>query len=193
MSVKGRPRKLPLDQALEAALRLFWERGYESTSVGELSKTLGVGPSSLYNDFGSKRGLYQRCLESYVAREGTFLLEALAKDDVRDALRTAFVSAATLYAREEVPRGCAVISAPVARDEEVERTLREMRAKTRELIEARIARGVEEAQLPAETDVPGLARYAFGVLGALSAQARDGASEDELQALARRASRAIDD
>ena len=51
---RGRPRVFDMDEALEKALKIFWERGYEGTSIAELTETLGVNKPSLYAAFGNK-------------------------------------------------------------------------------------------------------------------------------------------
>ena len=192
----GRPRKQSREEAIEAALELFWARGFESTSIGDLSKALGVGPSSIYNAFGSKEALYCECLDVYVEREGGFLREAVeADEDVLTAFGEMFERAAKLYSRKDLPRGCAVLSAPApARQEglEVEAHLREMRTQTRRLFEGAIRRARDRGELTEEVDVGALARFVLGTLQALSAQARDGASTRALRGLAGQARAALE-
>ncbi|MEM8645620.1 MAG: helix-turn-helix domain-containing protein, partial [Pseudomonadota bacterium] len=53
------------DEALEAAMRAFWQRGYEATSLSDLEAATGLNKSSLYNAFESKEALFVRCLERY--------------------------------------------------------------------------------------------------------------------------------
>lgn len=175
------------EETLELALQLFWQRGFEGTSIGELSRAIGVGPSSLYNTFGSKNELFRECLEAYTAREGAFVRDSLAKDDAVEALTALLRSAAARFTREDQPRGCAVLTAPNpdrVENADVEALLRDLRRQTLSMIDARVRRGVEEGDLAADTDVANLARYVYGVMQALSAQARDGADPDALGAFA---------
>ncbi len=61
-----RPRTVPEEQAIQRALFLFWEKGYDRTSMSDLSRAIGVGPSSIYNAFGSKVELFRRAITHYV-------------------------------------------------------------------------------------------------------------------------------
>ncbi|MEO6714384.1 MAG: helix-turn-helix domain-containing protein, partial [Mycobacteriales bacterium] len=65
----GRPREFDMATALDAAVDVFWERGYESTSVADLEIATGLSRSSLYQAFGSKRTLYQASLDRYKERQ----------------------------------------------------------------------------------------------------------------------------
>ncbi len=76
---RGRPRTFDQDEVLDALMKLFWEQGYEATSVAEIAEAAGLNKSSLYNAFGSKDELFQQVLDRYVdARAGMF--EAVVAD-----------------------------------------------------------------------------------------------------------------
>ncbi|GAB5543520.1 MAG: TetR/AcrR family transcriptional regulator [Sandaracinaceae bacterium] len=191
----GRPRKMSLEETLEVALELFWRRGFEGTSIGELSRALGVGPSSLYNTFGSKNELYCACLDAYTRREGEFVRRCLEKPHAVEALSALLESAAQRFTRPDLPRGCAVLTAPRpdrVENADVEALLRGLRSETLTLITARVGRGVDDGDLAPDTDEASLARYVFGVMQALSAQARDGADEEDLAAVVAIALRALE-
>jgi TetR/AcrR family transcriptional regulator, transcriptional repressor for nem operon len=64
----GRPRQFDEDTVLDMAVACFWERGYEATSIRELSDRMGISLASLYNSFGDKRAVYRKALDHYVAR-----------------------------------------------------------------------------------------------------------------------------
>lgn len=172
---------------METALELFWACGYESTSLSDLSAALGVGPSSLYNTFGSKEELYRECLDSYLEREGDLVRNPISSEDVLAGFCEMFVRAAERYTRPGLPRGCAIISAPIsARPENasVEAHVRDLRATTLTLFEQAFERAKNQGELDPGAEPRALARYAFGMLQALSAQARDGADVEALRELA---------
>lgn len=80
----ARPFTHDPEQAVEAAKAVFWERGYDNTSLEDLSRATGLGRSSLYNDFGSKRALYLRTLDAYGREEmGAALGLLLDSSDAR--------------------------------------------------------------------------------------------------------------
>lgn len=60
-----RPKQFDPDKILDQAMRLFWSKGYEATSIQDLVETLGINRFSLYDSFGDKRGLFIRSLERY--------------------------------------------------------------------------------------------------------------------------------
>lgn len=61
----GRPRQYDLERVLDTAMDLFWQRGYQTTSLNDLMQATALSKSSLYQVFGSKRELFMRCLERY--------------------------------------------------------------------------------------------------------------------------------
>jgi AcrR family transcriptional regulator len=108
----ARPRTLPKEESLERALNLFWNKGFDRTSIADLGNALGVGPSSIYNSFGSKEELYQQAIKHYMETHASFVsaifeeAKALSADlCVRKLLR----SVTKLYASQETPLGCALL------------------------------------------------------------------------------------
>jgi AcrR family transcriptional regulator len=74
---RGRPAAYTREQALDAAMRLFWERGYEGTSFAELVAAMRIGHATFYSAFGSKEELYREATERYVTEYAGFFLKAL--------------------------------------------------------------------------------------------------------------------
>src|SRR6478609_6768993 len=69
--VRGRPRSFDREAALERAMLLFWEHGYEATSLSQLTSAMGITPPSLYAAFGDKQALFLEAVDRYIARGGT--------------------------------------------------------------------------------------------------------------------------
>ncbi|MGM1035985.1 MAG: TetR/AcrR family transcriptional regulator [Bacillota bacterium] len=67
MSKRGRPRVFKYDNIIDAAMKTFWQKGYEACSTQDLCKDTGLGKGSLYNTFGSKHDLFKQVLERYQA------------------------------------------------------------------------------------------------------------------------------
>ena len=65
MAARGRPRGFDRDSALRCAMLLFWERGYEATSISDLTAAMGINSPSLYAAFGSKEALFRESIELY--------------------------------------------------------------------------------------------------------------------------------
>jgi AcrR family transcriptional regulator len=184
---RGRPRAFDRGAALDAAMRVFWARGYERTSVQDLTGAMGVNPPSLYAAFGDKRRLYCEALERYQAEVGGCVTAPLADAaDARRAVAEMLATAARVYADPAHPAGCMILHAEVEAGAD---GLAERLAAARR----RLAEGIAERvrRDPAcGADAAGaaeLGRFFAAVLQGMSALARDGASVAELEAVARRA------
>jgi TetR/AcrR family transcriptional regulator, copper-responsive repressor len=185
---RGRPRGFDRDVALDRALRVFWQHGYEATSIGALTTAMGINAPSLYAAFGDKRSLFNEAVRVYQATYGSVLPDAMAAESTaRAAVARMLREAARAYTDPTHPPGCLVITAaanctPGSAD--VEAQLRELRNANVHAVQQRIAADVDSGQLPAGTDVRGLAVLTGALLQGMSQQARDGASERDLCAAA---------
>ncbi|KOX27676.1 MULTISPECIES: TetR/AcrR family transcriptional regulator [unclassified Streptomyces] len=189
---RGRPRSFDRPTALEQATMAFWEHGYETTSVSDLTRAMGISAPSLYAAFGDKRTLFEEVVEAYVLSYGAYGGRAFAEEPTaRGAVGRMLREAAGLFTESGHPRGCLVISAAAnCSTAEVEEALRDRRNANLAFFEDRIRRGVESGELPAGTDPHALARFSGAVLQGMSQQARDGATAEELAAVAEAAMRA---
>ncbi|MGX7745069.1 TetR/AcrR family transcriptional regulator [Rhodopseudomonas parapalustris] len=189
---RGRPRAFDRGRALAQATRLFWAKGYEATSIADLTEAMGIGAPSLYAAFGAKDALYAEALRYYEATYehlvwGRFHTAPTARDAV-----TAYLldSAAVLTGGpDDHPLGCMVTLSAVGSEGHTElgELVRKARAVTLHRLEARLSAAVATGELPASTDVHGQARLIQAIQVGMSILARDGASRDELEAVARRA------
>ncbi|MFD8483905.1 TetR/AcrR family transcriptional regulator [Kitasatospora sp. NPDC059673] len=186
---RGRPPAFDRAAVLAAATRLFWERGYQATSVGELTGAMGIKSGSLYAAFGDKESLFREVVRGYQQSPvGEFVGLAFAEEPT---VRAAFVrilrEAARIYSDPEHPAGCLVISAATnvaAQDDEVAVFLRELRDANLAAFEERLSTAQRFGELPPEADPAALARYFGAVLQGMSQRARDGADQAELAATA---------
>ncbi|MET9430273.1 MULTISPECIES: TetR/AcrR family transcriptional regulator [unclassified Streptomyces] len=189
---RGRPRSFDRATALEKAVMAFWEHGYETTSVADLTHAMGIGAPSLYAAFGDKKTLFEEALGVYAERYGSFGSRALdAEPTARAGVARMLREAASEYTDPAHPRGCLVISAAInCSTPEVEQDLRERRNANLAGMESRIRADIASGRLPADTDAAALARLSGAVLQGMSQQARDGATKEELEAVAEAAMRA---
>lgn len=187
---RGRPRTFDRDAALEAATRLFWERGYEATSISDLTATLGIGPPSLYAAFGSKEALYAEAVEHYRSRYERLVWDKFfAAPTARDAVAGLLYDSAAALTGElaDIPRGCMVTLSAVASQghEELGKQVRGARFLTYERLKGRIELAIDEGELFAGVDVEGLASFVQTVQNGMSILARDGVKRASLDAVAR--------
>ncbi|MEU3526078.1 TetR/AcrR family transcriptional regulator [Streptomyces sp. NPDC038707] len=183
---RGRPRSFDRATALEKALMAFWERGYEATSVSDLTRVMGIGAPSLYAAFGDKQSLFDEVVRVYNGTHGAFGERALAEEPTaREAVARLLREAAAVYTDPAHPHGCMVIHAATnCTNPEVEALLRERRNANIAAFEARVRADIAAGLLPAGTDATALARHTGAVIQGMSQQARDGARREELEALA---------
>jgi AcrR family transcriptional regulator len=183
---RGRPRSFDRETALEKAILAFWERGYEATSVSDLTRAMGIGAPSLYAAFGDKRSLFDEVVRVYGTRYGSFGDRALTEEPTaRAAVERMLREAATQYTEPGRPHGCLVVHAATnCTTPEVEESLRERRNANIAAFESRIKAGIAAGELPVATDAAALARHTGAIIQGMSQQARDGATKEELEALA---------
>jgi AcrR family transcriptional regulator len=162
-------------------MRLFWERGYEGTSVADLAGGLGIGKPSLYAAFGSKEELFYESLDLYTELYGPPDVEY---PTAREAIEAILRSNASVTATANGPSGCMVVlSAAVGppQSSEVRAHLAAMRQQSIESIAARIRRGIADGDVPQGTDPLAVAAFYTTVLNGLALQARDGAGGAALE------------
>ncbi|WP_210585777.1 TetR/AcrR family transcriptional regulator [Streptomyces sp. GESEQ-35] len=184
--LRGRPRSFDRETALEKAIMAFWEHGYEATSVSDLTHAMGIGAPSLYAAFGDKQALFAEVVSEYGARYGSFGDRALAEEpSARAAVARMLREAAAEYTAPGRPHGCLVVHAATnCTSPEVEASLRERRNANIAAFERRIRADIAAGELPAGTDAAALARHTGAMIQGMSQQARDGASREELEAVA---------
>ncbi|MFI8894369.1 TetR/AcrR family transcriptional regulator [Streptomyces paradoxus] len=183
---RGRPRSFDRETALEKALLAFWEHGYEATSVSDLTRVMDIGAPSLYAAFGDKRSLFEEVVLMYGTKYGSIADRALAEEPTaRDAVERTLREAATSYTEPGHPHGCLVVHAATnCSTPEVEESLRDRRNANIAAFESRIRADVAAGVLPPATDAAALARHTGAMIQGMSQQARDGASREELEAVA---------
>jgi AcrR family transcriptional regulator len=191
---RGRPRTFDQDQALERAMRVFWERGFEGASLDVLLTEMQISPSSLYAVFGDKEELFKAAIDRYLAGPGGYFGPILAADlNARETFHQLAEAVAIELTKPDQPAGCMLSlalnhcspSADSARSIVLDR-----REGSLVAFQTRLERAIREKELPAETKARELARFYLTVFQGMSVQARDGASRESLLATAKSAMRA---
>ncbi|WP_329048348.1 TetR/AcrR family transcriptional regulator [Amycolatopsis sp. NBC_01488] len=188
MAARGRPRTFDPDIALRKALDLFWERGYEGTSLNDLAEAMGIASASIYACFGSKQELFRKVMVLYGKTSGEPPRRALREEPAtRAAIEAMLRATADEITRPDAPHYCMlVLAAPTGAVEnhEVREFLADLRRGQFAAIRDRLARGVADGDFTAvPTDLDAIARYYTTVVQGLSTQARDGATRPELEAV----------
>ncbi|MHC8314624.1 TetR/AcrR family transcriptional regulator [Pseudomonas sp. LB3P31] len=189
MAQMGRPRTFDRDAAINQAMNLFWEHGYDSTSLSQLKASIGGGISapSFYAAFGSKEALFQEVMAHYLSTHGR-VTESLFDETLapREAIELTLRRSAKMQTEPDHPRGCLVslglMSACSQESKVISRPLAESRALNRVGITKCVERGVAEGQLRPTVDIEALATMFDSFLSGLSILARDGVSHAALDA-----------
>jgi AcrR family transcriptional regulator len=194
MAVIGRPREFDRDAALEAAMRVFWRKGFATASMNELCDAMGIRSPSLYAAFGSKEALYLEAMEHYVRTVGPPVWDnLLTATTARAAFENVLLAGMeTLPESGVTPAGCMAMLAAVG-DEwpaAIIDIARNIRLEVLGKLRARLETGVSEGELSPSTDIDGLSRFYLGVFQGMAIQARDGATSAELKGLAAAAMKA---
>jgi AcrR family transcriptional regulator len=185
MATRGRPRTFDPDIALRQALDLFWERGYEGTSLSDLAEAMGIASASIYACFGSKEDLFRKVMALYGTTSGEPPRRALREQPTaRAAIHEMLRATADEITRPDTPHGCMLIlAAPTGAVENhsVREFLADRRRDQFTTIRDRLALGIDDGDLTASADLDAIARYYTTVVQGLSVQARDGASRADLE------------
>lgn len=184
---RGRPRTFDTQQALDAALTVFWRQGYEGTSMAALSEAMGVNLPSLYAAFGNKEALFTRVVDRYIEKPASYLGKAMQAPTARAAAAQALNGAIDMVCQPENADGCllvqgALTAGPAA--ESVRQQLGARRAGAEALVRQRFERAKAEGDLPLTASPTQLARYLMTMIWGLSVQAAGGATRHQLKQIA---------
>ena len=183
---RGRPREFCVDHALAQALRVFWEKGYEGTSLSDLTEAMGITRPSLYAAFGNKEALFRKALDLYEREKLAYIQQALGQPTARKLAEAMLRGTVDNVTSEEQPHGCLGVITSVACGPESQSVREEVVKRgefgKRALIE-RFQRAKEEGDLPAHVDPEGLLRVLIAMLQGISVQANQGATRSELERL----------
>jgi AcrR family transcriptional regulator len=169
----GRPREFDPDAVEDAAMKLFWDRGFDGVSISDLTEATGVNRRGIYAEFGSKEGLFERVKQRYINGPGGYMAAALTRPTAREVAEAMVHGAAD--ATSGNPTGCLLVGNTVG--------LTEFRDAAARELARRFDRAVAEGEL-SDVDTLLLARWISAVCQGISIQARSGADREELHAMA---------
>ncbi|WP_433893619.1 TetR/AcrR family transcriptional regulator [Streptomyces sp. CA-111067] len=192
----ARTKEFDPDTALQCALELFWQRGYEATSMADLVAALGIGRASVYATFGSKHELYLLALRRYSEARDRALLETLSQPGpALPAVRAVVTGYAELSADDDQRRGCFLTNTAVELAPHDEAAARQV-AESWDLLEtglrSALIRAGAQGELPAGRDPRALARMLVVLLQGLRVVGKAGGGQDRVRDAAAQALALLD-
>ena len=169
---------------------VFWRHGYETSSIVDLTTAMGITAPSLYTAFGDKKRLFLEAARFYAGEPAEFAAMIDRAPSAFDAASEMLDTVATAFTGDDTPRGCLLASATASgssASEDVQRAVADIRLGITARLAGRIERDIADGSLPKETDASALAGMMVAMIQGMSVLARDGASRESLQAIARTA------
>ncbi len=189
-SSDGRHREFDVEKALDAALCVFWRKGYEGASYADLTEATGVERPALYSAFGNKEALFRQALARYDERYLDYIPEALQLPTARQVAAHILYNAADLNTRYPNHMGCLGINGALVGSDEAEpvrQALIDFRAAGQAKLRDRFERAKAEGDLPETAKSDSLAAFVMAVTHGMAVQAKAGFSRDMLEAVAEQA------
>lgn len=184
----GRHREFDVDEALDAALAVFWDKGYEGASLEDLTHATGVARPGLYSAFGNKEALFRRVLDRYDAKYMAFMTAALDEPTSRAVVRRILEGSAEVQTLDDRHRGCLGVNGALACSagaEPIRQELVKRRKATEAALRTRLNRARATGDLPRSADCAALAGFVMAVSQGMAVQAKAGASRETLDAIVR--------
>lgn len=184
MPPAGRPRTFDRKQALEKAMYVFWEKGYEGTSMADLIESIGMKAPSIYAAFGNKDALFREAVELYKGQVEQGPLKALNHStNIAEALENSLNESVKMLSGNKAS-GCLIMGGAIncapEHQEHVER-LRHMRSIYKQTLKKRFVQAVQDKQLIETADPEALAEFYFGFIHGLALRSSDGSTQKELK------------
>jgi AcrR family transcriptional regulator len=187
----GRPRAFNPDTALDRAMHVFWDKGYEGASLSNLTRAMRINRPSLYAAFGNKEQLFGKVLDRYMSGPVGFFGKALALPKARNVVEQIFLGTARMGDDSRAPAGCLLVQGALAcGNASAKKEVAARRAAAEVALRRRLQRAEREGDLPKNADPAELAHYVMTVIRGMAVQAAGGASRDQLHRVAQIALRA---
>jgi AcrR family transcriptional regulator len=177
----GRPRGFNEAQALEAAMLLFWLKGYEGATTSDLAHAMGINASSMYAAFGSKGELFKLAVVRYCDKHMTFFPAALALPTMSETVRAILEGTIDLVSKPGYPHGCLTIQSGMATTESIRAFLNGYRKQGEDALKRRVERAKKGSDLDPRLNSGDFARYLVMLTIGMSVQAANGTSKAELR------------
>lgn len=185
MAVVGRPRTFCRDEALRKAMVVFWEKGYEGTTIADLIAVIGMKAPSLYAAFGNKDALFKEVVALFSGMIENGPLKALVETQpIYAALEKSFAHNVYIFCGQDNPASCLIMTAAInCAPEHSEHIagLKNLRTTYKQALKDRFNRAVVDGELIATANTEELAEFYMTFLHGLALRAKDGSVKSELE------------
>ncbi len=171
----ARPREFEMQEALNAAMSAFWERGYEATSMQDLLDAMGLTKGSLYKAFGDKHNLFLLSLQDYLDRLFETMKQSVDGSDPVQSLTALMGVVENLCCRQVIPKGCFAVNTVVElsqRDEKSSEILKQHLVRVEKLLAKLIRSGQQSGAFRSDISAEHLAEALFVYIFGMLAQSR---------------------
>lgn len=185
-ATRGRPREFDPEEALSAALQVFWTRGYEGASLAELTEAMGITKPSLYACFGNKEALFHKALDLYERDKLCYMRSALDAPTARGVAERLLRGTLDIQTGGNDPRACLGVISMVActtQADSIKTDVIARRASSDKALIERLERAKAEGDLPVGIEPAALATYLTAVIQGMGVQASGGATREQLAQL----------
>src|ERR1700723_3062780 len=179
----GRPRGFDTTTVLDAAMRVFWEKGYEGATLSDLTDAMGINRSSMWAAFGDKEDLFKKAFGRYINTYQRYMGEALEKPTIREVIESSLRSTVDFLSTPGSPKGCLSVHGALAVGDEadpIKRWLIQLRKNGLLLARKRFEQAKKSGDLGEDVDPAALTRYVAALIQGLGVQHASGATKAEL-------------
>lgn len=191
----GRPSIFKKEEAQSIALDLFWAHGFEETSIDQLTQTIGINRSSFFRSFTNKESIFKSCVEDYVRQRLAFIPGDLAEKSLRDGIENLLHHSIDNMTQHAPARGCFIVQGLLncsERNQDISDYLKQKRMLIENLIRKRVQQAQVSQEIPAGRSAVDITKTIMTVYCGLSVQAASGASQKELNNVAKLILKTID-
>jgi AcrR family transcriptional regulator len=185
VAIRGRPREFDVEEALAAALRVFWQKGYEGASLTDLTEAMGITRPSLYAAFGNKEALFKHALDLYEKEKLAYVRRALEAPTARGVAQRMLDG--TIENITSECRGCLGVMTSVQcsnQDSPIRDDVSARAQTARNAIVERMQHAIDAGDFTIPVEAEAMTRYLIALMQGISVQAGAGASREELQHVA---------
>ena len=180
----GRPAAFDKEMALDVAMRLFWERGYEGTSMADLSQAMGIHPSSIYAAFGDKQALFALAAKRYMEVPGQYMVRALAEPTFETFIQAAFYNTVDFLGGKEYPASCFTLTGSLScgvDTEPAKALMLDIRLRNEAILKSRLLKARRAGEFSKEENIDDYTRYLSSLLSGLAVQSANGSTKAQLK------------